>query len=101
MRCRRSPIAIQMRRKYRSDMAVSRQASARPQAKETGPRARMQRMLLDTAMELMQSGMIPSVSAVAEAAGVSRATAYRYFPTQASMIQSAVGEALGPILAWK
>jgi AcrR family transcriptional regulator len=58
-------------------------------------------MLLDTAMELMQSGMIPSVSAVAEAAGVSRATAYRYFPTQASMIQSAVGEALGPILAWK
>jgi AcrR family transcriptional regulator len=61
----------------------------------------MQRMLLDTAMELMQRGMIPSVSAVAEAAGVSRATAYRYFPTQASMIQSAVGEALGPILAWK
>jgi AcrR family transcriptional regulator len=58
-------------------------------------------MLLDTAMELMQRGMIPSVSAVAEAAGVSRATAYRYFPTQASMIQSAVGEALGPILAWK
>lgn len=58
-------------------------------------------MLLDSAMDLMQRGMIPSVSEVAEAAAVSRATAYRYFPTQASMIQAAVDEALGPILAWK
>jgi AcrR family transcriptional regulator len=32
--------------------------------------------------------------------GRSRATAYRYFPTQAAMIQDAVDEALGPILAW-
>jgi AcrR family transcriptional regulator len=60
----------------------------------------MKRTLLDTAMGLMQSGRIPSVSDVAEAAGVSRATAYRYFPTQAAMIQDAVDEALGPILAW-
>jgi AcrR family transcriptional regulator len=48
----------------------------------------------------MQNGKIPSVSDVAEAASVSRATAYRYFPTQAAMIQDAVDEALGPILAW-
>ena len=40
--------------------------------------------LLASAMDLMQRGMVPSVSEVAEAAGVSRATAYRYFPTQAS-----------------
>lgn len=60
----------------------------------------MKRTLLDTAMGLMQSGRIPSVSDVAEAAGVSRATAYRYFPTQAAMIQDTVQEALGPILAW-
>ena len=60
----------------------------------------MKRTLLDTAMELMQSGRIPSVSDVAEAASVSRATAYRYFPTQAAMIQDSVDEALGPILAW-
>lgn len=57
-------------------------------------------MLLDTAMDLMQRGSIPSVSDVAEAAQVSRATAYRYFPHQAAMIQAAVDEALGPILAW-
>jgi AcrR family transcriptional regulator len=56
--------------------------------------------MLDTAMGLMQRGLIPSVSDVAEAAEVSRATAYRYFPSQATMIQEAVGEALGPILAW-
>jgi AcrR family transcriptional regulator len=61
----------------------------------------MQRTLLASAMDLMQRGVVPSVSEVAEAAGVSRATAYRYFPTQASMIQATVGEALGPILAWK
>jgi AcrR family transcriptional regulator len=56
--------------------------------------------MLDTAMGLMQRGLIPSVSDVAEAAEVSRATAYRYFPSQAAMIQETVGEALGPILAW-
>lgn len=56
--------------------------------------------MLDTAMGLMQRGLVPSVSDVAEAAAVSRATAYRYFPSQAAMIQAAVDEALGPILDW-
>ena len=46
----------------------------------------------------MQAGSTPSVSDVAEAAEVSRATAYRYFPSQAAMVQAAVDEALGPIL---
>ena len=82
-------------------MVVSRQARAAAKTSESGPRVRMQRTLLSSAMDLMQRGMVPSVSEVAEAAGVSRATAYRYFPTQASMIQAAVDEALGPILAWK
>lgn len=57
--------------------------------------------MLDAAMRLMQAGLIPSVSDVAEAAEVSRATAYRYFPSQAALIQAAVDEALGPILAWQ
>jgi AcrR family transcriptional regulator len=68
---------------------------------DRGPRARMRKMMLDAGMLLMQNGIIPSVSDVAEAAQVSRATAYRYFATQASLIQAAVDEALGPILAWK
>lgn len=70
------------------------------QAGGRGPRARMRKIMLDAAMGLMQSGLIPSVSDVAAAAQVSRATAYRYFPTQAALIQAAVDEALGPILAW-
>ena len=60
----------------------------------------MKRTLLATAMAMMQSGRVPSVSDVAEAAAVSRATAYRYFPSQAALIEATVGEALGPILQW-
>src|SRR5262249_28137667 len=56
--------------------------------------------MLDATMRLMQDGLIPSVSDVAEAAQVSRATAYRYFPTQSALIHAAVAEALGPILEW-
>ncbi len=57
-------------------------------------------MLLDTAVSLMQAGATPSVSEVAEAAGVSRATAYRYFPSQAALVNAVVDEGLGPILTW-
>jgi AcrR family transcriptional regulator len=81
-------------------MNVSRQAE-RGAIRETGPRARTRRLLLDTAMQLMQAGRLPSVTDVAEAAEVSRATAYRYFPTQAALVQAAVQEALGPILRWR
>ena len=73
---------------------------APPAPAEKGPRARMKRHMLATAIRLMQGGIIPSVSDVAEAAQVSRATAYRYFPSQAAMVQAVVDEALGPILRW-
>ena len=56
--------------------------------------------MLNTAIDLMQRGETPSVSEAAEAAGVSRATAYRYFPSQTALVQSVVDEALGPILNW-
>lgn len=86
-----------LRRPYRIDMDVSSQA----ELPATGPRARTRKLLLDTAMQLMQAGRIPSVTDVAEAAEVSRATAYRYFPTQAALVQASVDEALGPILGWR
>ena len=57
--------------------------------------------MLETAIALMQRGQTPSVSAVAEAAEVSRATAYRYFPSQAALVHAVVDEALGPILSWQ
>jgi AcrR family transcriptional regulator len=66
-----------------------------------GARARTQNLMLVTARRLMQRGETPSVSEVAEAAGVSRATAYRYFPSQAALVEAVVDEALGPILEWK
>jgi len=106
------PNVFILRRWYRSEMLVSGQerhpkirtddkarADNKAQAAR-GPRARMRKIMLDAAMRLMQDGLIPSVSDVAEAAQVSRATAYRYFPSQSALIQAAVDEALGPILAW-
>jgi AcrR family transcriptional regulator len=90
-----------VRHKYRIDMGVSRQAVAPAEGFKTGPRARMRRVLLEAAMDLMQRGIIPSVSDLAEAAAVSRATAYRYFPSQASIIQDALHEALEPIRGWE
>lgn len=60
----------------------------------------MRRLLVETATRLMQEGNTPSVSEAAEAAGVSRATAYRYFPSQAALVQAVVDLGLGPILTW-
>jgi AcrR family transcriptional regulator len=79
-------------------MDISRQSSLAGSAR--GPRARTARLLLATAIDLMQKGLTPSVSEVAEAADVSRATAYRYFPSQAAMVHAVVDAGLGPILSW-
>lgn len=81
-------------------MLVSRQRVAEAEDVRRGPRARTRRLMLDTASRLMQAGATPSVSDVAEAAQVSRATAYRYFPSQAALVQAVVDEGLGPILTW-
>jgi AcrR family transcriptional regulator len=81
-------------------MNVSRQHNEAFGAAERGPRARTRKLMLETATRLMQSGITPSVSEVAEAAEVSRATAYRYFPSQAVLVHAVVDEALGPILDW-
>lgn len=72
-----------------------------PASAERGPKARTRKLMLETAIALMQRGQTPSVSAVAEAAEVSRATAYRYFPSQAALVHAVVDEALGPILSWQ
>jgi AcrR family transcriptional regulator len=63
-------------------------------------RARMLNLLLNSAMALMRAGKIPSVSEVAAAAKVSRATAYRYFPTRSALVAAVVDASLGPVRAW-
>lgn len=80
-------------------MLVSGQ-QAETTSSERGPKARTRKLMLQAAIQLMQSGITPSVTEVAEAAEVSRATAYRYFPSQAALVQAVVDEALGPILKW-
>ena len=61
----------------------------------------MRKILLDAAQQLMGQGITPSVAELAEHAQVSRATAYRYFPSQSALIAAVVDESLGPILAWE
>jgi AcrR family transcriptional regulator len=62
-----------------------------------GHRAREFRRLLDEAVRLVRRGRIPSVAEVAQSAGVSRATAYRYFPSRSKLVSAVIAEALGPV----
>jgi AcrR family transcriptional regulator len=62
-------------------MTVSRQGDLRANQK-----ARTRGALVDAALELMRSGTPPTVADAAERARVSRATAYRYFPTQEALL---------------
>ena len=63
----------------------------------SGHRGRVFRRLLDEAVRLVRRGRIPSVAEVAQSAGVSRATAYRYFPSRSSLVSAVIAEALGPV----
>ncbi|SMF98929.1 TetR/AcrR family transcriptional regulator [Burkholderia singularis] len=64
-------------------------------------RAQTHDLLLQTAMSMLDQGWFPSVTELANAAGVSRATAYRYFPSQAALVSTVVDEVLGPVLQWQ
>jgi AcrR family transcriptional regulator len=91
-------------------MAVSRQGANRKSAKagakargkrrssDTDPRANQRRRtkaaIMEGARKLLLAGKVPSVADAAEEAGVSRATAYRYFPTQGTLVREAVDEVL-------
>ncbi|MCE2659029.1 MAG: TetR/AcrR family transcriptional regulator [Rubrivivax sp.] len=63
-----------------------------------GVKASTFKLLLDTAMQLIQAdGHIPSVAEVAVRSAVSRATAYRYFPTRSALITAVIDASLGPV----
>jgi AcrR family transcriptional regulator len=62
-----------------------------------GHRGREFRRLLDEAVRLVRRGRIPSVAEVAQSAGVSRATAYRYFPSRSKLVSAVIAEALAPV----
>lgn len=69
-----------------------------PTLPERGVKAATFRLLLDTAMEIIRaSGHIPSVPEVAVRSKVSRATAYRYFPSRSALITAVIDSSLGPV----
>jgi AcrR family transcriptional regulator len=66
---------------YYIGMQVSRQADPRANQKK-----RTRAAIIEAAAALLREGTLPTVADAAERALVSRATAYRYFPTQESLL---------------
>jgi AcrR family transcriptional regulator len=50
---------------------------------------RTREVLVAAARRLVTEGVVPTVDAVAERSGISRTTAYRYFPNQTSLLAAA------------
>jgi AcrR family transcriptional regulator len=75
---------------------VSRQVDLRKNQK-----ARTRAAIVEAAVDLLRDGVTPTVLSAAEAAKVSRATAYRYFPTQESLLSDvmAITPSLEPVEA--
>lgn len=61
-------------------------------------KARTRRALVSAARDMVRQGVTPTVEEAAEAASVSRATAYRYFPNQRVLLVAAHPEVDAPSL---
>ncbi len=68
-------------------MSISYESSGR-----TRQKARTRSALLDATHQLLAQALTPTVEEAAEAAGISRATAYRYFPNQRALLAAAYPE---------
>src|SRR5688572_1186331 len=77
-----------------ASMNALKKTDRRPRMSTPDPRAnqrdRTRIAIMDATRRLLVAGRIPSIDDAAEEARVSRATAYRYFPTQGALIQDAV-----------
>jgi AcrR family transcriptional regulator len=72
---------------YDETMYITGAMSSEPRSRErVNQKLRTRRALLTAAAELLAAGKTPTVAEVADAALVSRATAYRYFPSQESLL---------------
>lgn len=74
-----------MGRKYHDGMGVQRQEGLFNTGRVNQKR-RTRAALVEAAKALLQDGITPTVPQAAEAALVSRTTAYRYFPTQEALL---------------
>lgn len=81
-------------------MPVSRAVSGVPPTPGGRDRqkGRTRKALLAAAAELLAAGRTPSITEVADAADISRRTAYRYFPTQEQLLVEAALEGLRPVM---
>ena len=84
---------------YEATRLVARHAPTYgdPSPPPPGPRARTYRLLLAEAMSMVKACRLPSVAEVAVRTGVSRATAYRYFPSRSKLVSAVIGEGLAPV----
>jgi AcrR family transcriptional regulator len=74
---------------YHDRMTIPRQPPQPTNSGETGrvnQKRRTRSAIVVAAAELLDQGVTPTVAQAAEAALVSRTTAYRYFPTQESLL---------------
>jgi AcrR family transcriptional regulator len=74
-------------------MSISYELTGRTQQK-----ARTRSLLIAATRELLAQGITPTVESAAAAASISRATAYRYFPNQRSLLLAAYPEIGGESL---
>src|SRR5438105_10170966 len=80
-------------------MTVRQGSQAEPSNGRERQRNRTRRAVVTAAAELLQEGSTPTVAEAAERAEVSRATAYRYFPTRELLLAEVALFALGgPLL---
>jgi len=67
-------------------MAQRSQAPVREESGRVNQKRRTRKAVVDAARAILERGDTPTVAQAAEAALVSRTTAYRYFPTQESLL---------------
>lgn len=81
---------------------LKRKPTKAPEPPERGVRAATFGLLLDTAMQIIrEAGHVPSVAEVAARSKVSRATAYRYFPSRSVLITAVIDRSLEPVRGFK
>lgn len=74
-------------------MSISYEATGR-----TRQKTRTKEAINAASRDLLRAGVIPTVEQAADVAGVSRATAYRYFPNQRDLLVAAHGFVEAPSL---
>jgi AcrR family transcriptional regulator len=74
--------------------STGRKTPAETPQRRVRQKLRTRRQILATASSLISAGQRPTVAEAADAADVSRRTAYRYFPTQAKLLTEAALEGL-------